>query len=98
MTVSLLQLTLLSIPFRKIVFSDHTVEIASISIPQVLDLQTPESKVVRPHFILENLKLEANSVGPGCAKLRGKMPDYETFDLGDFKLQNGETIPGAFIG
>lgn len=26
------------------------------------------------------------------------MPDYETFDLGDFKLQNGETLPGAFIG
>lgn len=26
------------------------------------------------------------------------MPDYETYDLGDFGLQNGETLPGAFIG
>lgn len=26
------------------------------------------------------------------------MSDYQTYDLGDFKLQNGETIPGAFIG
>ncbi|KAK5090214.1 hypothetical protein LTR05_000384 [Lithohypha guttulata] len=25
------------------------------------------------------------------------MPDYETYDLGDFGLQNGETLPGAFI-
>jgi len=25
------------------------------------------------------------------------MPDYETYDLGDLKLQNGETLPGAWI-
>ena len=25
------------------------------------------------------------------------MPDYETYDLGDFKLQNGQTLPGAWI-
>lgn len=24
--------------------------------------------------------------------------DYKTYNLGDFKLQNGETLPGAFIG
>lgn len=26
------------------------------------------------------------------------MPGVETYDLGDFKLQNGETLPKAFIG
>lgn len=25
------------------------------------------------------------------------MPDYETYDLGDFDLQNGSKLPGAFI-
>lgn len=26
------------------------------------------------------------------------MPGVEKYDLGDFKLQNGETLPNAFIG
>lgn len=24
--------------------------------------------------------------------------DYKTYNLGDFKLHNGKTLPGAFIG